>query len=150
MWVVSVTPRQRFSPGERTPGSHCTGGWVGPRAGLDTEARGKILCPCRGSNPDRPVVQPVVRHYADWANPAPVRHLNARVSKSGVNGKTNCDDGYPNCNFSCRFILLTSEIILYDPFCTKRKGNRLANLYYYSYCIFLVDCNLKVSFEGVS
>jgi hypothetical protein len=36
---------------------------VGPRAGLDTEARGKFLCPCRGSNPDRPVVQPVVRHY---------------------------------------------------------------------------------------
>jgi hypothetical protein len=28
---------------------------VDPRAGLDTEARGKILCPCRGSNPDRPV-----------------------------------------------------------------------------------------------
>jgi hypothetical protein len=23
----------------------------------------KILFPCRGSNPDRPVVQPVVRHY---------------------------------------------------------------------------------------
>jgi hypothetical protein len=36
---------------------------VGPRAGLDTEDRGEILCPCRGSNPDRPVVQPVVRHY---------------------------------------------------------------------------------------
>jgi hypothetical protein len=33
---------------------------VGPRAGLDTEARRKILCPCRRSNPDRPVVQPVV------------------------------------------------------------------------------------------
>jgi hypothetical protein len=28
-----------------------------------TEAIGKILCPCRGSNPDRPVVQSVVRHY---------------------------------------------------------------------------------------
>jgi hypothetical protein len=50
-------------PGERTPGTHCTGGWVGPRAGLDTEVREKILCPCRESNPDRPVVQPVVRHY---------------------------------------------------------------------------------------
>jgi hypothetical protein len=25
----------------------------------------KILCPRRGSNPDRPVVQPVVRHYTD-------------------------------------------------------------------------------------
>jgi hypothetical protein len=41
-------------PGERTPGTQCTGGWVGPRAGLDTEARGKTLCPCPGSNPDRP------------------------------------------------------------------------------------------------
>jgi hypothetical protein len=27
---------------------------VGPRAGLDTEVRGKILCLYRGSNPDRP------------------------------------------------------------------------------------------------
>jgi hypothetical protein len=44
-------------PWERNPRIHCTGGWVGPRAGLDTEARGKILCPCRGSNPDRPVIQ---------------------------------------------------------------------------------------------
>jgi hypothetical protein len=69
--VVSVTPRPRFTPGERTPGTHCTGGWVGPRAGLDKEARGKILCRCRDSNPDRPVVQPVVRHYTAWANPTP-------------------------------------------------------------------------------
>jgi hypothetical protein len=45
-------------------------GWA-PRAGLDTEVTGKILCPRRGSNPDRPVVQPVVRHYTAWANPAP-------------------------------------------------------------------------------
>jgi hypothetical protein len=43
----------------------------GPQSGLDTEDRGKILCPCRGSNPDRPVVQPVVRHYTAWANSAP-------------------------------------------------------------------------------
>jgi hypothetical protein len=28
------------------------GGWVGPRAGLDAGARRKILCLCRGSNPD--------------------------------------------------------------------------------------------------
>jgi hypothetical protein len=39
----------------KDPGTHCTGGWVGPRAGLDTEARGKILCLCRGSNPSRSV-----------------------------------------------------------------------------------------------
>jgi hypothetical protein len=58
-------------PGKRTPGTHCTGGWVGLRACLDTEARAKILCPCRGSNPDRRIVQSVVRHYADWATPVP-------------------------------------------------------------------------------
>jgi hypothetical protein len=66
-WLVSVTPRPLFSLGERTTGTHCTGGWVGPRAGLDTEARGKIFCPRRGSNLDRPVVQPVARRYTDWA-----------------------------------------------------------------------------------
>jgi hypothetical protein len=44
-------------PGKRTPGTHCTGGWVGLRAGLDTEATGKVLCLCWGSNTDRPVVQ---------------------------------------------------------------------------------------------
>jgi hypothetical protein len=49
--VVSVTPRPRFIPGERTPSTHCTGGWVGPRAGLDTEARGKILSPLPGTEP---------------------------------------------------------------------------------------------------
>ena len=31
---VSVTPRPLFTPGER-PGTRCTGGWVGPSAGLD-------------------------------------------------------------------------------------------------------------------
>jgi hypothetical protein len=69
--MVSVTPKLHFKPWERTHGTHCTGGWVGPRAGLDTEAGGKIRCPWRESNPDRPVVQPVVRHYTAWANLAP-------------------------------------------------------------------------------
>jgi hypothetical protein len=79
-WVVSVTPRPRFTPGERTPGTHCTGGWVDPRVGLDKEARGNILCPCLGSNPDRPIVQPVVRHYTAWANPAPnLKYVNKLI-----------------------------------------------------------------------
>jgi hypothetical protein len=69
-WSAS-RPSRAFTPGERTPSTHWSGGWVGPRAGLDTEEE-KILCPCRGSNPDRPVVQPVVRHYTAWANPAPL------------------------------------------------------------------------------
>jgi hypothetical protein len=46
----------RAIPEERAPGTHCIGGWVGPRAGLDTAARGKTLCLCRGSNPGRLVL----------------------------------------------------------------------------------------------
>jgi hypothetical protein len=52
--AVSNKPRPRLSPGERTHGTHCTGGWVGPRAGLDTEVRGKILSPLSGIEPRSP------------------------------------------------------------------------------------------------
>jgi hypothetical protein len=31
----------------------------GPRTGLEAEARRKILCPCRGSKPDRPARSPI-------------------------------------------------------------------------------------------
>jgi hypothetical protein len=48
-------PRRALPPGEREPGIHWIGGWVGPRVGLDAGARRKILCPCWGSNPSRPV-----------------------------------------------------------------------------------------------
>jgi hypothetical protein len=77
VWSASRLSRA-LSPEKWPPGTHCTGGWVGPRAGLDTEDGGKILCPWRGSNPDRPVVQPVVRHYTDWAT--------RRVWNSGTKG----------------------------------------------------------------
>jgi hypothetical protein len=43
-WSVSMKPRPRF-----TPGTHCTVGWVGPRAGMDAESREKILYLCRES-----------------------------------------------------------------------------------------------------
>jgi len=46
-------------PGERS-GNHCTGGWVGPRAGLDG---------CGNSRPppgfDRQTFQPVASRYTD-------------------------------------------------------------------------------------
>jgi hypothetical protein len=65
-WSASRIGRA-LAPVKGPPRTHCTGGWVGPRAGLDKEALGKILCPCRRSNLDRPVVQPVARHCTDWA-----------------------------------------------------------------------------------
>jgi hypothetical protein len=67
-WMVSFTPRPPFTPGERAHGTHCTGVWVGPRAGLDAEARGKILCPSRGSKPG-------VWHCTEWAAPAHLQSL---------------------------------------------------------------------------
>jgi hypothetical protein len=35
----------------RNLGTHCTGGWVGPRAGLDAEIRGKISLPLSEIDP---------------------------------------------------------------------------------------------------
>jgi hypothetical protein len=60
--VISVTPRPRF-----THRTHWIGGWVGLRADLDREAKGKIVCLCQGSTPG---VQSVVGHYTDWATTA--------------------------------------------------------------------------------
>jgi len=59
---------QRYAPaalpGER-PGTHCTGGWVDPRAGLDG---------CGKSRPppafDPRTVQPIASRYTDWATVA--------------------------------------------------------------------------------
>jgi hypothetical protein len=34
VFLISARPG-RFIPGERAPGTHWIGGWVGPRAGLD-------------------------------------------------------------------------------------------------------------------
>jgi hypothetical protein len=43
--------RAALYPGERTPGTHCTGVWVSPTADLDTEATGKVLSPLPGIEP---------------------------------------------------------------------------------------------------
>jgi hypothetical protein len=47
--VVSTTPRPLY-PRDR-PGTHCTGGWVGPRAGLDIYEKSR---PHRIRSTDRP------------------------------------------------------------------------------------------------
>jgi hypothetical protein len=62
-------------PREMTPETHCTGGWVGPRAGLDTEARGKILWLCWVSNSDRLLCSQTLY----WATPAPSYFLLGSV-----------------------------------------------------------------------
>jgi hypothetical protein len=39
----SPSDRYRFTPGEKWPGTHWIGGWVGPRAGLDDVEKIKFL-----------------------------------------------------------------------------------------------------------
>jgi len=41
---------------KRALGTNCTGGWLGPRAGLDVVAKSKISIFCRDSNPGRPAI----------------------------------------------------------------------------------------------
>ena len=57
-WVVNATTRPHYS--QERPGTHCTGGWVGHRAGLDG---------CGKSRPppelDPRTVQPVTSRYTD-------------------------------------------------------------------------------------
>jgi hypothetical protein len=52
-WVISFTPRQLYHR-VTDAGTHRTGGWAGPRAGLDAVAKRKEYyhCPCREFNPD--------------------------------------------------------------------------------------------------
>jgi hypothetical protein len=69
-WRWSASRSGRFTPSERALGTHWIGGWVGFRAGLDAESKRKIPNPRRDSNPDHPIVQPVVSRYTDWAIPA--------------------------------------------------------------------------------
>ena len=52
---AAIYPRER-------PGTHCTGGWVGPRAGLDSCGKSR---PPPGFDPR--TVQPVASRYTDWA-----------------------------------------------------------------------------------
>jgi hypothetical protein len=56
-----------FTPSERAPGTHWIGGWVGPRAILDTVVKRKSPSPRRESNSRTPILQPVTQRYTDWA-----------------------------------------------------------------------------------
>jgi hypothetical protein len=87
-WLVSVTSRPHFSPGERTPGTHCTGGWVGPRAGLGTEARGKILLPLPGIE-TLPPGRPACSETLYWLSYPAHKTINYYDDLCGNNGQIN-------------------------------------------------------------
>jgi hypothetical protein len=77
-WLVSRPGR--VTPGERAPGTHWIGGWVGLRAGLDDVEKRKFL-----TLPGlelRPLGRPA-RRYTDCAVPAPTEVV-ACVNNKGM------------------------------------------------------------------
>ena len=71
---TALYPRERL-------GTHCTGGWLGPRAGLDR--CGKISPP-PGFDPR--TVQPAASRYTDWAT-RPTLNLISCVTVRHDNGE---------------------------------------------------------------
>jgi hypothetical protein len=66
-----------FYPRERTPGTHCVGVWVDPRAGLDDMEKWKFfILPW--------LVQPVASRYTDCAIPAPRKVVKGEKTKGTV------------------------------------------------------------------
>jgi hypothetical protein len=57
----------RFNPGEMVPVTHCIGGWVGPRTGMDSLEKRKL----DPSGNRTPITYPVARRYTDSVIPAP-------------------------------------------------------------------------------
>jgi hypothetical protein len=57
----SASRPSRFTPRERTPGTHWIGGLVDPRAILDAVVKGNIPSPLSGLEP--PIIQPVAQRY---------------------------------------------------------------------------------------
>jgi hypothetical protein len=70
-WVVSVTPRPRLRGNDPPVPTGQEAGWA-PRAGLDTEVRGKILSPLPGIEPRSPG-RPARSQTLHWLS-YPVHH----------------------------------------------------------------------------
>jgi hypothetical protein len=60
-----------------------TGGWVGPRAVLDTVVKRKISISHRESNLRTPIVQPVAQRYTDWAIMTLICHNENKSPEDG-------------------------------------------------------------------
>ena len=76
-WVVNATPRSLY-PQER-PGTHCIGGWVGPRTGLFGCGKSR---PHRGSIPGPSSLQRVATglvHFYQFIRPRSIGHILCRL-----------------------------------------------------------------------
>jgi len=111
-WVVNVTPWPLY-PRER-PGTHCIGGWMGPRTGLDgggnsRSHRDSILGP---SSPWRVAIPAALsRPYVHF-------RIQAKILKCKLLVVT----GYNNVSFPDLFkgVLSTAEICILERQCQRK------------------------------
>jgi hypothetical protein len=86
-------------PWERTSSTHWIGGWVGLRTSLNTEATGKILCLCQGSNPGRPVCSQTLYWLSCLSSCCLIRYMQCLTlyfvkhlyTKSNCNRRIRCE-----------------------------------------------------------
>jgi hypothetical protein len=78
----SVSRSGRFTPMEGDSGTHCIGGWVGPRAVLHSVVKRKIHSPCQESETRNPIFQAVAQRYTDWAITANGYHHHHHLAAS--------------------------------------------------------------------
>jgi hypothetical protein len=64
-WSASCPTFFTPSPGERAPGTHWIGGWVGSKASLDAVGKRKIHIPHQKSSLRILIIQPVASRYTD-------------------------------------------------------------------------------------
>jgi hypothetical protein len=124
--MVSVTLRPRFTTGERAT---LIGGWVGFRAGLDTEARGKMICLCQGSNSGRPVYSQAL--YCLSTRQGKLHRLVRFITSS-----------FQNMQKECRGHHSRSSVILYI---------KIPKMLKYSIGVHLLnfeDCAFEAKFKG--
>jgi hypothetical protein len=86
--------------------THCSGGWVGPRAGLDAGARRKILC--RGSNLDHPARSQTL--YCLSYRGSSRFYCSSNTEKAGIQGVKITN--YLNNDWHVFFIILKGSDFL--------------------------------------
>jgi hypothetical protein len=104
---------QRHAPAaiysrEWTLSTHWIGGWVGLRAGLDTEARGKILCLCLESNPGHAVCSQTL-YWRNFSSSCEQCRKDQRVSYGDGPTHTNVTS---NVHLTSRLLILNKHVTL--------------------------------------
>jgi hypothetical protein len=81
--------------------------------------------PCRGSNPDRPVVQSVVRNYIDWATPAHILQNAACKILYKLNSSRCCRVICRYCSAftSAELIVLEKQSCIHSAY-TRARAHR--------------------------